>query len=273
MTLMMQKALKHDDGSKASQLPSAEAVRMSSPGEPKNIRTSRICGSNRQRRRKTAPLAPEILIVEDGSGLLHEFADKLAIGGFQVIFASDANTARQELTNVNIVAVIAGASREYLNGLHVLADFKQWRGEVKTLVATRLVQPELPVQAYEMEIDDYLHWPLTSWELNSRVKNLLETGGGGQMQRFEPPGHESHHTMPLTVMGSLVEGFTRSLALISQSLEDIRQRHQKDRGESLAAELLCLAGQIQKLGEIMQRCRQLGAVAEPAGVSPGKRLH
>ena len=78
------------------------------------------------------------------------------------MLAPDADTALEEMSNYDFAAVIAGASREQFAGLDVLAAVKEKRSEIKTMVVTRLLNPELPVQAYEMEIDDYIHWPLAA---------------------------------------------------------------------------------------------------------------
>ena len=45
----------------------------------------------------------------------------------------------------------------------------------------------------------------------------------------------------IAAMGSLVDGFTNSLAMISQSLEDIRQEHLEGMEEDLSAELMAMA--------------------------------
>ena len=88
------------------------------------------------------------------------------------------------MPNYDFAAVIAGASREKSAGLEVLAAVKkEVRPEIKTMVVTNLLNPELPVQAYEMEIDyHYIHWPLSIAELSGRIKGLLEDGRGGAAQ-------------------------------------------------------------------------------------------
>ena len=141
------------------------------------------------------------------------------------------------------------------------------------MVVTSLVKPELPVKAYEIEIDDYIHWPLSSAELSSRLIDLLSPGGGGGTNALAHLDHEAHNKFALTAMGSLVEGFTNSLAMISQSLEDIRQEHLRNMAESLSEELTGMASQIQKLSDNMRRCWQLGGAAEPVTIAKEQRFH
>ncbi len=133
-------------------------------------------------------MQPEILVVEDGSGLFPKIGAMLQSQGFQVILAPDADIALEEISNYDIAAVIAGASRDQFAGLQVLAAVKEKRAEVKTMVVTRLVDPGLPVQAYEMEIDDYVHWPLSGAELTGRLRGLLEPGVGREHRRSGPSG-------------------------------------------------------------------------------------
>ena len=187
--------------------------------------------------------------------------------------APDADTALEKVLNNNFAAVIAGASREQSEGLDVLAAVKEKKAEMKTMVVTSLVKPELPVKAYEIEIDDYIHWPLSSAELSGRLKNLLEPGGEGGTNEWDHPDPEAQNKFALTAMGSLVEGFTSSLAMISQSLEDMRQEHLENMAERLSEELFSIASQIQNLSDKMRQCWQLGTAGEPVSMAKEQRFH
>ena len=187
--------------------------------------------------------------------------------------APDADTALEKVLNNTFAAIIAGASQEQPEGLDVLAAVKEKNAEIKTMVVTSLVKPELPVKAYEMEIDDYIHWPLSSAELSGRLKNLLEPGWEGDTREWDHPDPGAQNKFALTAMGSLVEGFASSLAMISQSLEDMRQEHLKDMEEGLSAELFSMASQVQNLSEKMRQCWQLGRAGEPVSMAKEQRFH
>lgn len=202
---------------------------------------------------QTVSVQPEILVVEDGSGLFPKIGAMLQSRGFQVILAPDADTALQEMSNYDIVAVIAGASREKFAGLQVLAAVKEKRAGVKTMVVTKLVDPGLPVQAYEMEIDDYLHWPLSGAELTGRIRGLLQSGvveNSGGPGKLEMDSDDAH---TIAEMASLVDLLTDSLSMISQSLEDIRQEHQEGMAADLSDDLMAMAAMVQTLSDNMHQ--------------------
>ncbi len=201
--------------------------------------------------------------MNDGSGLFPKIGTMLQNQGFQVFMAPDPDTALQEMSNYDFAAVIAGASREQSAGLDVLAAVKEIRPEIKTMVVTRLLNPELPVQAYEMDIDDYIHWPLSIAELSGRIKGLLEDGRGGAASDSELPDLEAQNRSTLAAMGSLVDGFTNSLAMISQSLEDIRQEHRDGMQENLSAELGGIAMQVANLKESLRQVLEFWQSAGP----------
>ncbi len=217
---------------------------------------------------------PEILVVEDGSGLFPKIGAMLQSRGFQVILAPDADTALQELFNYNIAAVIAGASRQQFDGLKVLAAVKEKGAGVKTMVLTGLVEPELPVQAYEMDIDDYLHWPLSATELTGRLRNLLELEVGAHTCDQNDMGETFFKTRTFTEIGSLVDRFTDSLSMISQSLEQIRQEHREGMTTHLSDELFSMAAQVQALSDNMHQCWHFDAPdPAPDSLAQSRRFH
>jgi DNA-binding response OmpR family regulator len=252
--------------------PHVEDNDMNSPMMPKFSKARRPSGLPRKFRIQPASSQTEILLVHDGSNLFPKIGTILQNQGFQVVIAPDAQTALEELINYDFAAVIAGASREQSAGLQVLAAVKEIRPEIKTMVVTRLLNPELPVEAYEMDIDDYIHWPLSSSELSGRIKSLLPDGRGGAVSDSGVTDYEPNN-FNLAAMGSLVAGFTNSLALISQSLEDIRQEHREGMAENLSADLGDIALQIDQLGENLRRCWNFGKIPDSAASAPNSRFH
>jgi len=247
---------------------------MNSLRASKFTKAGSACGMPGNCQAQTASVQPEILLVEDGSGLFPKIGDMLQSRGFQVILAPNADMALQEMLNNDIAAVIAGASREQFAGLQVLAAVKEKRAEVKTMVVTRLVDPGLPVQAYEMDIDDYIHWPLSSAELTGRLRSLLEPGVGENSCSLGNPEYESNDAHTFAEIGSLVDRFTDSLAMISQSLEDIRQEHREGMAAELSDDLFSMASLVQNLSDNMRQCWHFEA-DEPAlrDTAQARRFH
>lgn len=248
---------------------------MNSPRAPKFTRGKNAsCYGYQKCQAQTASAQPEILVVEDGSGLFPKIGAMLQSRGFQVILAPDADTALQEIANYDIAAVIAGASREQFAGLQVLAAVKEKRAGIKTMVVTRLVDPGLPVQAYEMEIDDYLHWPLSGEELTGRIRGLLQSGvveTSGGPGNLEMDSDDAHI---IAEMASIVDRLTDSLSMISQSLEDIRQEHQAGMAADLSDDLMAMAAIVQTLRDNIHQYWHWKAKKPPSGHrAQSKRFH
>lgn len=204
---------------------------------------------------QAASLAPEILVVEDGSGLFAKIGAMLQNRGFQVLLAPDTATALQELENYDISAVIAGASPIHHTGLNVLAAAQKKQAGIKTIVVTSLVDPELPLEAYEMDLDDYVHWPLSSSALSARLRHLLGLEPEPRVSGSEPEevAEDCGPSQTLAILNFLVDRFSESLAAISLSLENIRQVHREGMASQLSGDLLALATEIQYLSTKMRQ--------------------
>jgi ActR/RegA family two-component response regulator len=116
---------------------------------------------------------PEVLLVEDGTGVFEEIGGILQEQGFQVLLAPDATTALEEMGNYMLDVVMVGANRRDCSGLQVLDQAKCQNSEVVTVVLTRGYGVDLPVEAYESDVDCYLGWPVLPGDLGRRLMNLL----------------------------------------------------------------------------------------------------
>lgn len=116
---------------------------------------------------------PEILLVEDGTGVFEEIGSILQEQGFQVLLAPNAPTALQEVSNYQVDVVMVSATRQEAAGLQVLDRAKRLHPNVVTVVLTRGFGRDLPVEAYEAEVDCYLGWPVLPGDLGRRLMNLL----------------------------------------------------------------------------------------------------
>lgn len=116
---------------------------------------------------------PEILLVEDGTGVFEEIGSILRAQGFLVLLAPDALTALQEVGNYQVDVVMVSASRQDATALKVLDRAKRLHPKVVTVVLTRGYGSDLPVEAYEAEVDCYLGWPELPGDLGRRLMNLL----------------------------------------------------------------------------------------------------
>lgn len=119
------------------------------------------------------------------------------------------------------------------------------------------------MQAYEMEIDDYLHWPLSGAELTGRIRGLLKSGAienSGGLGKLEI---DSYDAPTFAEMSSLVDRFSDSLSMIPQSLEDIRPEQQEGMAADLSDDLMAMAAIVQTPSGNMHQYWHLKA-EEPA---------
>ncbi|MGQ9922087.1 MAG: response regulator [Desulfobacca sp.] len=196
-----------------------------------------------------ASWSPEILVVADGSGILPAIGAMLQRRGFQVILAPDSQTALQEMGHYDVAAVIAEASQERANGLDFLGRVKELRADIKTLVVTQLLNPALPVRAYEMDIDDYLHWPLSGAALSNRLRDLLGAAGRPAIAAVDGPRAEQDDQGTPTALDGPTAGGPQAGGTISQAVARLQRQQIQELPLAMAPELQVLAGSAQSLSQ------------------------
>jgi response regulator RpfG family c-di-GMP phosphodiesterase len=146
---------------------------MARHADPRKLHRSIHQANGPGKEASTAWNRPEVLLVEDGTGVYEEIGCILQEHGFLVLLAPDAQTALQEVGNYQVDVVMASATRQDPAGLEVLDRAKRLHPEVVTVVLTRGYGSDLPVEAYESEVDCYLGWPVLPGDLGRRLMNLL----------------------------------------------------------------------------------------------------
>lgn len=167
---------------------------------------------------------PAVLLVEDGTGAFEEIGGILQEQGFQVLLAPDASTALEEMGNYQIDVVMVGATRREISGLRVLDQAKCLNSEVVTVVLTRGYGSDLPVEAYESEIDCYLGWPVLPGDLGRRLMNLLAADllDKGPQQRRPRPSKRLVDQRVWFLLGRFVYEVWNSLNQVSDSLNSLK---------------------------------------------------
>lgn len=216
-------------------------------------------------------LPEEILVVEDGSGIFPTIGAMLQCQGFQVILAPDAQTALQEIGHYDVAAVITGTAQKPEHGLDLLEAVKERRAATKTLVVTHLLQPALPLRAYEIDIDDYLHWPLSGTELSNRLRGLLGQGEGLRPGCRPGPRTALACQQRQASFNVLMDECTEILVRVSQVLQTLRQRYQDEMPPALSQELQRLMTLLQTLGRHI--CRAWSEAEDGQAAGPGRPGH
>lgn len=116
----------------------------------------------------------EILLLGDGSHLFRTMAWVLEYKGFAVRTSISPEAALEALVKKNYDLIIAKLSLEELNNLDVLKRAKRMNPEVKVMVVSGNHEMTFPLEAYQLEIDDYILMPVSPTELWRRVNSCLE---------------------------------------------------------------------------------------------------
>jgi two-component system sensor histidine kinase/response regulator len=116
----------------------------------------------------------EILLLGDGSHLFRTIGWVLEYKGYRVRAAASPEAALEALVKKNFDLVIAKLTGEVSDGLDVLKRAKKLNPEVKVMVVSGNHETVFPLEAYQLEIDDYILMPISPAELWRRVNQCLE---------------------------------------------------------------------------------------------------
>jgi|UniRef100_A0A7V6A3C3 CheY-like chemotaxis protein len=189
---------------------------------------------------------PEVLLVEDGTGVFEEIGGILQEQGFQVLLAPDATTALEEMGNYLLDVVMVGATRRDLSGLQVLDQAKCQNPEVVTIVLTRGYGVDLPVEAYEADIDCYLGWPVLPGDLGRRLMNLLAADILAESPKPQPPAGKMVDQRVWFLLGRLVYEVWNSLSQVSDSLGSLDGDHKMPQLRNISKNITEMTTAIQK---------------------------
>jgi signal transduction histidine kinase len=116
----------------------------------------------------------EILLIGDGSHLFRTIGWVLEYKGYTVRIAASPEAALEALVKKNYDLVIARITLEALDGLDILKRAKKLNPEVKVIILSGNHEVTLPMEAYQIEVDDYILMPVSPIELWRRVSHCLE---------------------------------------------------------------------------------------------------
>lgn len=116
----------------------------------------------------------KILFINDGQHLCRIICWALEYRGYQVRSAASPETAIEALVQKNYDLVIAKLTPEDHDRLEVLKRAKKLNPKVKVMVLGADQHLTFPLEAYRIEVDDYLLMPFSPVELWRRVSRCLE---------------------------------------------------------------------------------------------------
>jgi DNA-binding NtrC family response regulator len=116
----------------------------------------------------------DILLISDGTNLLQTIGWVLEYKGFAVKTTTSPEDALEALVRKNYDLVVAKLTTDDLEGLDILKRAKRLNPEVKVMVVSGNHDNIFPLEAYDIEVDDYLLMPLSPPELWRRVSRCRE---------------------------------------------------------------------------------------------------
>jgi DNA-binding response OmpR family regulator len=116
----------------------------------------------------------DILLIGDGTNLLKTIGWVLDYKGFAVKVTASPEAALEALVKKNYDLVIAKLTTADRESLDILPRARRLNPEVKVMVVSGNNDAIFPLEAYELEVDDYLLMPVSPPELWRRVNRCLE---------------------------------------------------------------------------------------------------
>lgn len=127
----------------------------------------------------------DIMLVGDGANLLQTIGWVLEYKGFKVKACHSPEEALEALVKKNYDLVIGKLSATDREVLAILGRAKRLNPAVKVMVISANGEAVFPLEAYEVEIDDYILMPVSPTELWRRVNQCLE---GREVLDLQPLG-------------------------------------------------------------------------------------
>jgi PleD family two-component response regulator len=118
--------------------------------------------------------AYQILLLGDGSHSFRNMVWVLEDRGFSVKALGNPEAALEALVKKNYDLIIAKLSWEARDNLEVLRRAKKANPLTKVMLITDRLDLVFPLEAYHIDIDDYIIMPVSASEFRRRVGNCLE---------------------------------------------------------------------------------------------------
>jgi len=116
----------------------------------------------------------EILLLGDGSRPFRTMGWVLEYKGFSIKALRGPEAALEALVKKNYDLIIARLSRDEKDNLTVLRQAKKINPLTKVMLITDSLGLAFPLEAYNIDIDDYIIMPISAGEFCRRVENCLE---------------------------------------------------------------------------------------------------
>lgn len=193
----------------------------------------------------------DILLVGDGTNLLQTIGWVLEYKGFTVKATGSPEAALEALVKKNYDLVIGKLSAEDREVLDILDRAKRLNPAVKVVVISANGEAIFPLEAYEVEIDDYILMPVSPTELWRRVSQCLEGQEVLDLQPLRLPVDlplESDKTRPQTVL--MLHDIRGAMVSTAAALKLMVRGTYGDMSEGARARLEEVSGRVENLVDL-----------------------
>jgi two-component system, sensor histidine kinase and response regulator len=189
----------------------------------------------------------DILLIGDGTNLLRTICWVLEYKGFTVKATGSPEAALEAMVKKNYDLVIGKLSADDQEGLAIMERAKRLNPEVKIMVISANGEAIFPLEAYELEVDDYILMPVSPTELWRRVTQCLE---GQEVVDLEPlrlpseiPWRDKTRPQMMLMLHDLRGSMVSTAAALKLMVRDARG----DMNEAAQAKLQEVSGRVENL--------------------------
>ena len=196
----------------------------------------------------------DILLISDGTNLLQTIGWVLAYKGFAVKTTTSPEAALEALVRKNYDLVVAKLTTDGLEGLDILKRAKRLNPEVKVMAVSGNHDTIFPLEAYEIEVDDYLLMPVSPPELWRRVSRCLEGREVVDLQpvRLAASSGEGDRVGPQMML--VLHDIRGAMVSSAASLKLLARGFYGEMSEKVKAKLHEVTDRIETMGHLTEEC-------------------
>ena len=175
-----------------------------------------------------------ILLVDDDPLITRGIGKNLEIKGYQVATADSGEKAFELLHKSPFDLVIADLVMEKIDGIQVLEKTKELNPETMVIIITGYGEKENIIDAFRLNVDDFLLKPLEPEELYFRVEQCLEKlKNKKRVKQAEEALRKAHEELERRVEERTkeLESKTNNLEEVNTALKVLLKQRENDRTE------------------------------------------
>lgn len=198
----------------------------------------------------------EILLLDDGSHIFRTLAWVLAYKGHKVTRASPSQVFQEFLPGKEFDLIIAQLTLDRAEQLEILKEAKIINPQVLVMVLSGDHQMAFPLEAYHLDLDDYLFMPCSQAELWRRVAACLRRVAS-QRRKLSP--ERDLATINKRVHKKMLRMFSYfqdSLDCLAGDLGHLTQDPGKNKDENLSKTLQKVSARVEVLRDITEGFRR-----------------